>query len=423
MATVNFSLRTNKNPANIYCRFVVGRKTNLAIPIGIFIDPSHWDKSHQKVRNLIKIKNRDQINQNLLRLKAHVFENYNTDYSTGEIIDKFWLEKTCRSFFSRPKHENSSKIQKHKIYYTDFALWWLQEKAKTWLVGQDRYMNDREIAKYTFFIGMVKNYQGKELLKIKNITSVEISDFVRHLADNGYASKTIKRHIGRFKFFLNRAEELNLNINNGFKQRVFTPKIEDVKKPYLNEDEIEAIFNLDLSDDNHLDNIRDNFVIGLWSGLRISDFNNNLNIENIRDGYIEIKTVKTGTWVSIPLHDHVKSILAKRFNNLPQKISDQKFNKGIKTICFLCNIEEEMVGEIYDKDTKRNRRGVYPKYKLITSHTARRSWCTNLYGKVSNSVIQKVGGWSTESMMLLYMKKTSKEHAKEIQKYWDSKKI
>ena len=40
--------------------------------------------------------------------------------------------------------------------------------------------------------------------------------------------------------------------------------------------------------------------------------------------------------------------------------------------------------------------------------------------KVTTAVIQAVGGWSTEKMMLHYIKKTNKEQAQELKQYWET---
>jgi len=77
--------------------------------------------------------------------------------------------------------------------------------------------------------------------------------------------------------------------------------------------------------------------------LRISDFLTRLNVKNINDGFIKIKTFKTNTWVTIPIHPQVDFILKKRNGSLPSKISEQKLSKKIKLIAQLCNIDVEMI--------------------------------------------------------------------------------
>lgn len=62
---------------------------------------------------------------------------------------------------------------------------------------------------------------------------------------------------------------------------------------YLNEDEINQIYELDLSKTPHFERVRDLFIVGCWTGLRFSDFTA-IKPENIKDEYLEIKTFKTG---------------------------------------------------------------------------------------------------------------------------------
>ncbi|MCB0448473.1 MAG: hypothetical protein KDD03_13380 [Gelidibacter sp.] len=105
MATVNYLLRSQSNPANIYVRFVNGRAYNITTVLPICVDPKYWDDKNQKIRNVIEIKNRDEINRNLAHLKLFIPDEFNRAFMTGEIIDSAWLLNTCKSFFNRPRQE------------------------------------------------------------------------------------------------------------------------------------------------------------------------------------------------------------------------------------------------------------------------------------------------------------------------------
>lgn len=419
MATINYLLRSKSKAANLYVRFVNGRAYNITTVLPICIDPKFWDDKNQKIRNVLEVRNRDEINRQLAHLKLYIPDEFNKAFMSGEVIDVNWLAETCKNFFQRPKQEVKGKIPKHLIYYTDFALWWIENKSSEYLVNSSTYMNEREKGKYLSFIRMVQDFEGRKKLKIKDVTSRQITAFVNHLAEQNYASKTIQRHISRFKFFLFRAEEDNMSVNNAFKQKVYVPKAEPLKEPYFNEEELEKIFNADFKGNKTLENVRDNLIIACWTGLRVSDFLGQLDISNFIDDFIEVTTQKTKTKVVIPVHPHVKRILINRKGKLPEKISDQKFNKYIKQICKKLKFNEFMKGGIYDKDKKRKVIGMHPKWKLITSHIGRRSFATNHYGKIPNSVIMGVCGWAKEEMMLHYIKKSNKEHAVELKQYWD----
>jgi integrase len=79
----------------------------------------------------------------------------------------------------------------------------------------------------------------------------------------------------------------------------------------------------------------------------------------------------------------------------------------------------EMKGSIYNKNTKRKEVDIYKKHELVTSHIGRRSFATNHFGKLPNSVIMRVCGWSKEEMMLKYIKKSNREDAVALQQYWE----
>lgn len=400
---------------NLYCRLTSGRQIDICKKIGISIPTEHWDTVNQKIKNSYKMPNKDKINSKLFLLKSKITDKYNFDNINGEVIDGYWLDKAIDEAFDRVPIV-AGKIETWKIYFLDFCTYWLKnESSKT---------NATALKQYTVFVDLhLTNYlkqQSLNKIKIKEISNKTIEDFIKYLLGKDYSSDTVKRHANRFKFFLNRAENMNLQVNKNYKEPIKVKETETVKEIYLTENEIEAIYKLDYSNNILLDNIRDNFIIGLCTGLRVSDFNNHLNISNIVDGFIEIETKKTGTAVAIPLHKYIVEILKKRNGNLPKQVNDAQFNESIKDVCQDAEIKEITKGLLFDAITKRNKLDYYEKYKLVSSHICRRSFATNLFGKVPNYVIQAVGGWSTEKMMLHYIKKTNKEQAQELKQYWET---
>jgi integrase len=401
---------------NLYCRLTAGRQIDLCKKIGVSIPNEHWDPINQKIKNSYKMPYKDKINSKLLFFKSKIIDKYNFDNMNAEIIDATWLEKAIEEAFDRTP-AITYKTETWKIYLLDFCAYWLKnESSKT---------KETAINQYTAFVDLQLTKYLKEdnlsKIKIKEVSNKTIENFVDYLLGKNYATESVKRHATRFKFFLNRAENMNLQVNKNYKEPIKVSKeSETIKEIYLNEIEIESIYNLDYSQNLILDNIRDNFIIGLCTGLRVSDFNNNLNQSNIIDGFIEIKTQKTGSTVAIPLHKFIVEILKKRDGNLPKKVNDRQFNSSIRTVCEDAKINEITKGNVFDTATKRNKLDFYKKYELVSSHICRRSFATNLFGKVPNYVIQAVGGWGTEQMMLHYIKKSNREQAEELKKYWEN---
>ena len=114
--------------------------------------------------------------------------------------------------------------------------------------------------------------------------------------------------------------------------------------------------------------------------MRVSDL---MRVKNykITNGFIEIQAKKTKQPLIIPIDPRVKEFFSKI-----RIISDVKFNKYLKEMCQIVGINEPTKGYIRNKQNKRVL-GIYPKYKLITSHTMRRSFATNLYGKVVDKMV------------------------------------
>ena len=148
---------------------------------------------------------------------------------------------------------------------------------------------------------------------------------------------TIGKIIKTLKTFMNEALERNLTTNISHKGRRFTAPRENVSNIYLTNDELTAMYKLDLSNEPRLEHVRDLFLFGCYTGLRFSDFSK-VKPEHIdlTAGVIDIPTQKTDEVVTIPILPIAQAILnkyrGKTANSLPNSISNQKFNKYIKEV-------------------------------------------------------------------------------------------
>jgi len=428
MATVNFTIKGSNNPTAIYCRLSHTRSINLWARTTFLVNPIYWNKEKQEIRNVLAVKNSDEINQKLLRLRPYIFDAINNASLNEEILNKEWLEGVISTYLKRPKHEVKLKNLPYTIYWSDYANYWMDNFADNYKTSKNTYLDEGKKSEYKFLIALFKKYEGKSKIKLNDISIDVMNGFINFMVDgNNYAESTTKKHINMFKFFCFRADEANISINKNFKMRVFIPKTTEIKKPYLNEEEIETIYKHDFSEDENMDAVRDALIISVWTGLRSSDFLKRLKVDNFIDDFIEIQTLKTKTHVVIPVHRMIKEILIKRNGKLP-KITSRFYNEDVKVVCQECGITQEMLGDLSvteeggkNKD-KRNVRGMYAKYKLIASHIGRRSFATNLIGKVDNRVIMGICGWSTETMMFKYVQKSNRDYANKLKEYWESDK-
>ena len=173
-----------------------------------------------------------------------------------------------------------------------------------------------------------------------------------------------------------------------------------------------------LSTDNKLDNIRDLFIIGLRTGLRISDLQRIHDFQFNKNVILISSTEKTNAMVEIPIHPQVKQIIKKRGGSLPRIVSSQKFNLYVKELCAFAKFNEKILGRLMNSKTKRKEKGYFEKYKLISSHTCRRSFATNLYGKIDDKTIMAITTHKSHKQFLDYVKTTQKEHVEKLAEFW-----
>lgn len=174
---------------------------------------------------------------------------------------------------------------------------------------------------------------------------------------------------------------------------------------YLNPTEVDMVWNYD--GDARWRKYQDMCVFGNLTGLRVSDIKG--SDFRIEDGLLVGRNTKTQSDYYIPLAtDDRVEILLKRYDFNMFLVSEQKYNKYIK----------ELLGIIYKRHNIHQRTITivnyqwrekvksYPfKQDLISNHSSRRGFITNMYNVHRYSVeeIQAMIG-STSSEILKYLK-------------------
>jgi integrase len=260
-------------------------------------------------------------------------------------------------------------------------------------------------------------YRGKSL-SWKSADYQYYLSFVAYLKEKQLKGSTIDKIIKNLKLFLQQADlQDNISVNPDFKRIISGKSLfakvnrEETDHIYLDEAEIKMITDAKMPD-ARLAEIRDLFVIQCWTGLRISDLSR-LERGNIANGLLSIKTKKTKESVVIPVTGELQKVLNKYPEQLPSPPSDQHFNREIKKVCNLAGITEPIMAEV-----KTNGMTVIkqvPKYELVTSHTARRSFATNLYRRgLPASQIMLLTGHKTEGAFLRYIKVSKEDNARDV---------
>lgn len=407
MVNVVFSYRSDKPRAKIEIRFVYfidGVQKSIRSRINKEVSKVFWNeyRKHTEFKDKDKINFRDDLDDELKKIKEFVLNAYNPAIEPT----REWLSNTIENYYN-PKQAQINDVPDGLIDYFDYFI-----------KISNSQLRPLTIKKFITIRNKIERFQNDTLteLKIKDVNQNFVDNWIEWNNKENYEPSTINTNFKNIKSVCKHAKQRKVQTDENLDY--LKCKVKEKKTPiiYLSFDELEKIQKLnDLSD--HLDNVRDWLIISCYTGQRISDFmrfNSTMIRTDSGRKFIDITQQKTQKEVSIPLLPIVEEILKKRNGEFPRPISDQRYNDYIKDVCELAEITEPIKGKLIDsgKGVIRKKTGVYKKCKLITSHTGRRSFASNYYGIVPTSFLKDITGHSSESMLLKYIGKTTKDTAK-----------
>ncbi|CAL2111112.1 Integrase [Tenacibaculum sp. 190130A14a] len=398
------------------------------ISTGIQVSRKHWSQAKEKVKNVLGADYADEANIELSRLKTFLKREEVKLTTQGKNKSQQWLKDSISKYRNQP----TSTQKEENIYFDSYFRKYIDNKKNGINKRTGKPFSRNTITDLEVMYNKVKSYQvfkGNNRLKLTDINLAFLRDFIEYMNIELLLTNlnNLNRYASTFKSVIKDARSRGLVVNNEIDHSDFFIPKQKTLDFALTKGEINKIFDLDLTQNESLDNVRDWFIIGVWTGLRISDLLR-LGENSINDGLIYIENQKTEIPVMIPLHEQVEFILNKRKGKFPPKISDPTFNKNIKKICKKAGLTEIIEGNKTSpliKNGKKFHRKVYdkyPKYELISSHICRRTFATIHYGEIDTLSIMKITGHSTEKQFIDYVKIPNSEYARRLKKYWDEQK-
>lgn len=305
-------------------------------------------------------------------------------------------------------------------------------------------------------------------LKFDEITGEMAAEFRQYLRGNNLMPQTVNRLISNMRALVNQAANDKLITDFSVTRywgKVAVDESETKKEIYLTDTEINALAEMTLTDPDE-QAARDLFLFGYSVGQRFSDYGD-ISPEDIQEfeGHIILdrRQRKTRSKVVVEIEDRrAIDIINKYDRNLP-RMEHTRFNRIMKRLFerlrfivptlgqlitttisgkektseeyFARLIEKKNRGEkfteaeerayyfdiqkqrlyggsgnqIYRRDTKG--RILKPKYTLVSSHTARRSFVTNQIeeGSLDRSEIRNITGHTTDKVLERYIRTDDKE--------------
>jgi site-specific recombinase XerD len=412
MATLKFVLRTKSESANIYVYYSIDKKTRLYRKTGKIINPKNW--SSDKGRPLMRDENLKNLSFYLDRLEATLKESYNNAIGKGTEFTGEWLQDQIDTF-------NGKKILVDLDVLTNYINKYAEDAPYKTKANGEIGLSKNRIINIKKFYNRIKEYEKETMncksILVKDVNPQFVEEFKRWRLSKGYSINTVGDNIKSFKTICNDASRNDIKTSP---KLINIKSISESKAPeaiiFLSEEEQKTIKNIALIRESQI-NVRKWLLLGCLIGQRGGDLLN-IKLTNIKElggiKIIELRQQKTKKLVSIPLNEDAQDIIK---DGLPYKISLKNFNKHIKDICKLADLNTPTIGRKKITNDTPTKKSYYPKWELMSSHCCRRSFATNYYGLIPTPILMNITAHGTETMFLAYIGKPNIDYALQMMDY------
>ena len=393
---------------------------------GVRIDPKYYKTTDGKGKAI----DRSDINRlisdsapyaaviktNLKQIALDVQNIANTAKANKVPVTKKFLSAELDKIHKHKAEELAAPVEYHFVGFYEKLVQDSKDGTRIMQKGKSagQRFSHNAIKNYSSTLSAIKRYMAAKRIKRLSFDDIDKSFYESFKAfcygpGEEKEISTFSGFIKDIKSVMNEAKDMGLQTTNGHLAKSFILPFYESDTKALSLDEVDAIHQLDLSSRPRLDKIRDLFLIGCYSALRFSNFNN-LKVENIENGFIRLKQIKTGERVTIPIMQRLQKVLDKYDGALPSPVSNQEFNRVIKDVV-------QAAGLTYMVEVKSFKGGSLtvaeqPIYELVSSHTARRSYATIMFKMgIPTMLIMSATGHKTESSFLKYIRATNEDKA------------
>lgn len=370
--------------------------------------PSLWDKTFQRPRRVKDKKLADQLaalHKKLDRFSDRLDELGNEAKRTGTPLFKTYVVQELDKLLHKKAAVNTND------FFTATTMIVADMESGLLLTREGKRYSKGTLKNYGQSIGFLKEFaaikQPHHALNFASVTLDTYRAFMAFLNKQGYSLNYIGQHVKNWKRIANEARKRGWHSNTVFLHNDFNTPSEETFDIYLTEDELTRMA------DKHLLNkgmalCRDWFIIDCYTGLRISDLKL-LSAHNLDNNRIIISNEKTDARVVLPVHPHVDRIL-RHYKGFPPPVSDQEINREIKKVGELCKINQKVLYQVTEGGARQDYH--FKKFEMISNHTARRSFITNLLRMgTQESIVMKLTGIVSAKTLARYNKLSEHEVA------------
>lgn len=389
---------------------IISNKKHLRFSTGESCHPKLWNKDKQRC---IKSKDNPQWQETNFNLdELATFTNKAMLDMVSDIgrIDLIELKKQLEQYSGVSKKDSTSSP--YLLDYIEKLINEMRTGARTMPGGE--LFSSWTIKGYVTLTNHIIQYEKarRRRLTLDSINLRFYFDFIAYFNENKYALNTTGKHIKNIKSAMALAVEEGITANTDWKNRKFKIPAEHPDTVYLTMQELDVIANMEIND-KFTAVVRDIFVMACFLGVRYTDLSNITSDDFFQQNganFIKIRQSKTGSVVIIPLKEVVRNLIEKYNGRIPRVPSNQYMNRELKKIAVIAELNESV--KFHRTEGGKVVEHIEPKHSLITTHTARRSFATNMYlAGVPSISIMKITGHKTEKSFLRYIRISQEDNA------------
>lgn len=432
----------NKNkPALIYVFFTLDKRYKLSL--NVHIEPRWWDKKlHRAIvietqqQKQADTRNSKRVNRFLDHLQKELTELFDR-YKDWDRVQpnpiclpiQTQIVNDVKKIIARYHGKEQEVIAKKSLTPTEFFQQYIDNLpsrtiSRTGTIMQSNTIKNHMIVlkRYAKFLAHYKCRDSFELFNSKFEGKLE--SFL--LKECNYSPNTVCATNSILKVWLREAEREGL-LPDAISYRQMKSKGYNVEHVYLTDDEIARLNAIEFTPElkaeykidckSNIEQSRDLFIIACKTGLRLSDLSTlNHSTWDLTTQTLFINTHKTQRQVVIPLSPLVIDIYNKYNGKLPKPADKSHYNKHIKLCSQIAGIDRD----VYQMNRTGGvfRQVHYKKWERITSHTARRSFATNMYLKCHDAkMVMAITGHTTEENFMRYICVSKIENAERARQF------
>lgn len=214
---------------------------------------------------------------------------------------------------------------------------------------------------------LIKHLKASGINDWCDLTKARLCDFRDELCER-VCSSSARTYMNSLKPILHRYDEEGIIPCKSY-ETILRAKAEQVVKTYLTPSELAALEKVPTLSPVET-YVKLCFCIGARTGMRVSD-TMSIRTENINNGYLTYVSQKTSIAATIPCGERVQVWIREVTEN-PIKVSISGYNRAIRRLCQRAGINTQV------RVFKAGKTQSGPKWKFISSHSARVSVATNL---------------------------------------------